>query len=355
MGKWEKWAIVSTGPFQGKPELTMMGIGKSGYVINVRDRAGNVIKHIPAAPGRTGAIVNTGGAGIIANLAMGPTRLGGFLATGSDKRLYHIESNGSQYRWQQTFGPGQFLGTVSSWATLDGYAEILGEGTDHQLAYAFVTPEQDRDNIEQWENFGRPGETDGKKGLNGRPAVVFDGRGLHVLARGQDNHLWHTFGKDSDHQGKRTFDSWTNLGGSLTQVPVAIRTQKGIECLVIGENREPFVNTWDGTRWSGFESMGGQLKGLPAAINVHGSDRTFVFGRGVHDKLWYCQRNGTSWQEWQSLGDGLTGDPAVWEESLSGNGKGLVSCVVLRENGELWLRELQLTRDEYSGRMDRGE
>jgi hypothetical protein len=149
MEQWKDWAKVSAGPYQGKPELTMAGIGESGYVIHVRDRAGNVIKLIPSAPGRTGAIVNMGGAGIIAHLATGPTRMGGFLATGSDNCLYHIESNGSQHRWQKTFGPGRFLGAVFSSATLDGYAEILGEGTDHQLAYACVTPEQDRDNIKR--------------------------------------------------------------------------------------------------------------------------------------------------------------------------------------------------------------
>ena len=349
MQKWEKWARVSTGPYQGKPELARAGIGESGYVIHVRDRAGNVIKLIPAAPGRTGAIVNMGGARSIAHLATGPTPMGGFLATGNDNCLYHIESNGSQHRWQKTFGPGRFLGTVFSWATLDGYAEILGEGTDHQLAYACVAPEQDRDNIKQWENLGQPGEAGGKKGLNGHPAVVFDGRGLHVLVRGQDNHLWHTFGKDNERPGTRSFSRWTNLGGRLTQVPVAVRTQKGIECFVIGENQEPFVNTWDGARWGGFESLGGQLTGLPAALSIHDSNKTLVFGRGAHDKLWYCQRNGTGWQEWQSLGDGLTGDPAVWEESFSGNGGGLISCLVLRQNGELWLRELQLTSGEYSG------
>jgi hypothetical protein len=350
MEQWKDWAKVSAGPYQGKPELTMSGIGESGYVIHVRDRVGNVIKLIPSIPERTGATVNMGGARIIAHLATGPTRRGGFLATGSDNCLYHLESNGSQHRWQKTFGPGRFLGSVFSSATLDGYAEILGEGTDHQLAYACVTPEQDRDNIKQWENLGQPGEAGGKKGLNGPPAVVFDGRGLHVLVRGQDNHLWHTFGKDNEWQGTRSLGRWTNLGGRLIQVPVAIRTQKGIECFVIGENNEPFVNTWDGTRWSGFESLGGQLQGLPAATYIRDGNKTLVFGRGVHDKLWYCQRNGTGWQEWQSLGDELTGDPAAWAESFFGNHEGLISCMVLRQNGELWLRELRLTRDEYSER-----
>jgi hypothetical protein len=347
MGTWHAWTKIATGPYQGKPELTFAGRGESGYVISVRDRAGNVIKHIPATLGRIRTTINTGGAGTISHLAMGPTRMGGFLATGRDKCLYHIESNGSQYRWQKTFGPGKFLGSVHSWTTLNGYAEIFGEGTNHQLAYAYVPPEQDRENIEHWENLGWPGKASGKKGLNGRPAVVYDGRGLHILVRGQDNHLWHAFGNDNHLQEKRAFGGWTNLGGNLLQVPVAIHTRNGIECFVIGENNEVFVYTWNG-RWRGFENLGGQLEGLPAAININGGDSTFVFGRDVQDKLWYRQRNGVVWQEWQSLGEGLTTDPAVWEESLLDKGGGLVSCVVLRQNGELWLREFQLTKDEYS-------
>lgn len=346
MEKWTDWAKVSAGPYQGKPELTMAGIGESEYVIHVRDRAGNVIKLIPTAPGRTRDIVNTGGAGIIAHLATGPTRRGGFLATGSDNCLYHIESNGSQHRWQKTFGPGRFFGAVFSAVTLDGYVEILGEGTNHQLAYAYLTPLQDRDNIRKWESLGQPGEASDRKGLNGPPAVVFDERGLHVFVRGQDNHLWHTFGKGSEWRRARSFGRLTNLGGNLTQAPVAIRTQRGIECFVIDENNELLVNAWDGTQWSGFVSLGGQLQGLPAAIYIHGVDNTLVFGRGAHDELWYCQRNRIGWQEWQSLGEGLTGDPAAWEGGFFDNGEALISCMVLRQNGELWLRELQLTRDE---------
>jgi hypothetical protein len=84
----------SKGPYRGKPTLT--GVGEGGFVIDVRDGAGNVIKYVPATPRSTNAIVNTGGAGLISHLGIGPTRMGGFFATGSDKGLYHIVSNGSQ-------------------------------------------------------------------------------------------------------------------------------------------------------------------------------------------------------------------------------------------------------------------
>lgn len=349
MGKWQAWEKIWDGPYQGTPGLSYPGeLGLGGedtvYAITVRDRAGNVIRRIPPMHGGKESAVNSGGAGIIAHLGI---EAGGYLATGSDKCLYGMDID---YSWRKVGGPGRFLSAVYSSISMDAYAEILGEGTEHQLAYSFVTPEQNQNNtITQWEDLGQPGEPGGKKGLNGRPAVMYDvndARGLHVLVRGQDNHLWHIYGKGREYTEKRSFGSWTNLGGGLTQVPVAISTPDGIECFVVGEKKELLVKTWDGKRWSGFVSLGGQLKGLPAAASVWGSDSTFVFGRGIHDQLWYRRRSGSNWQEWQSVGDQLTSDPAVWAGLTSNNGEGQVSCVVLRRNGELWERSYQFRISE---------
>lgn len=37
-----------------------------------------------------------------------------------------------------------------------------------------------------------------------------------------------------------------------------------------------------------------------------------------------------------------------WERSFFDNGEGLIFCKVLRQNGELRLRELRLARDKFS-------
>jgi LysM repeat protein len=109
------------------------------------------------------------------------------------------------------------------------------------------------------------------------------------------------------------------------------------------------VNTWDGKRWSGFEELGGQLKGLPAAVSIWEGDMTYVFGRGANDKLWYRRRTGTTWQRWQTVGEGLTSSPAAWLGVHNFSGGAFLTCEVLRQNGELWRRSLQLTAREYTG------
>ena len=351
MNKWLEWTKIADGPFQGTPQLSTEGLGASGYVTLVRDMAGNANRVFPAEPDIKKRINNLGGAGIIAGLPGGHTRIGGSYATGSDKCLYRQDYERDQ-TWRKVAGPGRFLSAVYSSVSIDGYAEVFGEGVEHQLAYALVTPEENRQfTIHQWEDLGRPGEAGGMMGVNGRPAILHTGSGVHALVRGQDNHLWHIFRKGANPQMSRTFGPWTNLGGGLSQVPVVSQTGNGLECFVVGEKNELYINSFSGAGWSGFENLGGQVKGLPAALHLPGSGSTYVFVRGVHDQLWYRQRSGKTWQAWQSVGDNLAGEPAVWDEPMIDADGGRLSCVVLRQKGELWSRALQLSADEYSGKQ----
>lgn len=337
MHNWEQWAKISDGPYQGTPKLSPADIVALEFVIDILDQDGNVIKFMPAAPGMTGAIINTGGPGNFTHLPSGF----GIVATGSDQCLYLSDYDGNSFTWTKVAGPGRFLSGVESWASMDGSAEIIGEGLEHQLAYTFLAPGQDRRNIQQWDNLGQPGKPGGPKGIKGRPAPIRDGNGMHVLARGQDNRLWHIFGKSEDPMpGKLSFGSWTSLGGGLSNVPVVSHTANGIECYVVGERKELQAKAWDGRQWGGYQDLGGQLKGLPAPVSVYDSDSTFVFARGVNDELWYRHRTGGDWQSWQKMGDGITGDPAVWGAR---NGDDItITCVVLRERGELWQRVLRI-------------
>jgi len=361
MANWQEWQKVSDGPYQGRPELLMMGLGMAGYAIEVRDTDGNFVHIVPAVSGTTGDIVNLGGAGLIAHLPAGNRgMMRNFVGTGKDKRLYIMENdpkNGRPIGWRQIEGPGQFLGAVFSQASMDGTMEILGEGLDHQLAYASLTLEQrEQNNIAHWDNLGQPGLPGGKMGMNGSPAVIRDRMGnMHVLAQGQDNHLWHLIGKMSTTSNKPTFGKWKNLGGGITRIPVLNHTSNGFDCFVVGEQKEVQVNSWNGKKWSGFFNLEGQLKGLPAAISPIDPESPFVFGRGVHNKLWYRQRKGSSWTAWESIGEGIDGDPGLIAEPLvdSSTGTrlgGTISCFVLRHKGELWQRTLKLNAADYQGK-----
>jgi LysM repeat protein len=349
MGTWKKWQQVESGPFQGKPEFYWHGqIGGESFSFMVRDGAGNMLAFVPAVPGATGGLINWGGAGIIAHLPppAGPYAM---VVRGLDNGLYALDfENG---KWLKYSGPGRLLSDAAFLGSHDGSQQILGEGIDHQLAYCYISnDERPRLEANNWQDLGRPGESGGKKGINGRPAVVRGMDGIHVFVRGQDNHLWHIskgYGAPPGQLPK--FGNWTNLGGRLTSVPVAIfsgNMNDKIECFVIGEDNALWTITGDGQNWTDFQNLGGQLKGLPTAANTFTGDSTFVFGRGVHDKLWYRRRNGTAWQRWQSLDGQLTSDPAVILERTIYGGARLI-CMALGQKGALWERVYQITRGEY--------
>lgn len=349
MAKWGAWTERSADPYQGTPVLSTVG-GDGSFQIMIQDVPGDVILHLPAGTGAPRSVVNTGGAGVIAHLPYGPAGTGGFVATGNDRRLYRARTDSRGHVWLQIRGRGRFFGPVYSAVDLDGAAEILGEDSRHQLAYAYLAPGQRRDEIKQWTDLGKPGEPGGRQGMKGRPAVAAVGERLHVLVRGHDNHLWHLSGSvppNRERLSKKSFGRWTNLGGALSQVPVVLPTPDGLDCFVVGDEGALAVNRLDGAEWSGFSPLGGQLNGVPAAIHVPGRDLTFVFGRDVGDHLWYRQRRGNRWLRSFSAGDGLTGDPALWTATTPGGGATL-TCVVLRAGGALWQRTLTFSAGDRS-------
>lgn len=363
MGTWTKWERVLAGSFQGKPELNWDftdGLGAYPSVMfSLRDSAGNMISHYPAVPGRSAATRNRGGAGVIAHLPVG--ELYGYVVRGFDNGIYYYDygSQGDSSgggAWRKMSGPGRLLSDAVLIGSFAGTREILGEGTEHQLAYCFMT-NTDRQNKEatNWQDLDQPGESGGKKGINGRPAVVTANQDLHVFVRGQDNHLWHISGKyPNDPHKAPTFGKWINLGGGLTSAPVAINSgsmNNTMECFVTGANNSLWTIGGDGKKWSKFQNLGGQIKGLPTAVNTFTGDSTFVFGRGVHDKLWYRRRDGAKWKRWQSLDGQLTGDPELFL-SPTNNGGANLTCMVLGKNGELWQRIYRLAKAEYTGAPD---
>lgn len=342
MSNWSAWVELSNGPYQGQPELASAGLGASGFLLDIQDSAGNVVRLVPAQPGQSGGFINTGGAGVIDHLPTGGGAMGGVLAVGNDRCLYRRDYDPQRgYAWRILAGPGRFLSPGVSWPVFTGAVEVLGEGTEHQLAYAYL-PKDRQDEITAWVDVGRPGEPGGAQGINGRPAVARDAGGVHVFARGQDNHLWHIYGTDADNG--RSFGRWHNLGGGLTDVPVAIHSQSGIDCFVLGENRALFVNSWDGARWSGFQAVGGQLQGIPAATSfmIGNKRHTMVIGRGADNHLKYRDRVDGHWQAWQSAGGGLKHAPAIWSETRDSGNAVTVTCLVVGEDGGLWQRERHL-------------
>jgi hypothetical protein len=66
---------------------------------------------------------------------------------------------------------------------------------------------------------------------------------------------------------------------------------------------------WDGTRWSGWESLGGALTSGPG-VSSSGAGRLDVFVLGPGSALFRRSWTGSSWTDWQSLGGQWTSGPA---------------------------------------------
>jgi LysM repeat protein len=348
MARWKKWTKLAAGPYQGTPQLGSAGLGASGYTVVIREKE-NVVRFTPEFNGQPSYTMKIRGAEAIAQMPEGHWYMGGFLATGKDGCLYTVDyKDNNQSHWKKMGGPGRFLSAVYSLSAMDGSAEVFGEGIEHQLAYGHIDANQrQKQEITDWSNLGQPGIAGGKKGINGRPAIAQTRDQLHIFVRGQDNHLWQISAKNNWPE-KLSFGRWNNLGGGLSAAPVVVTDGEQIECFVLGEKNELFVNTWDDGKWSGFNSLGGQLKGLPRPLRLMDQDTTFIFGRGVQNQLWYRRRSGQSWTRWQAIGEDLGSDPAVWEESYNAAG-GTISCVVRRQDGALWERTLALTEKEHKG------
>jgi hypothetical protein len=62
-----------------------------------------------------------------------------------------------------------------------------------------------------------------------------------------------------------------------------------LEVFARGQNNELLLRTWDGTRWSGWQSLGGVITSDPAAVSW-GGNRLDVFAKGQNEHLWHIWR-----------------------------------------------------------------
>ncbi len=80
---------------------------------------------------------------------------------------------------------------------------------------------------------------------------------------------------------------------------------------LLGMDNALWMNSWTGTEWTGWSSLGGTLTSDPAAV-VYGPERIAVFARGTDNALWVTVNNGSGWLSgWGSLGGILTSAPAA--------------------------------------------
>jgi spore germination protein YaaH len=136
------------------------------------------------------------------------------------------------------------------------------------------------------------------------PAVAAGTNRLDVFILGADNAAWQQTWNGTQWLG------WQSLGGIATSGPAAVAPAAGrLDMFVRGSDKALWHRWWNGTAWQPWESIGGNLTSGPDAASWSAT-RMDVFARGSDNALWHRSWNGTGWLAWESLGGVLASDPA---------------------------------------------
>jgi len=117
---------------------------------------------------------------------------------------------------------------------------------------------------------------------------------LTVFAKGGDSALWY-----------RQFDGtlwsgWQSLGGSVNNLS-ATSSGNSIYAFVRGGDGGLWDIKWDGSSWNNWQSLGGSVTNIDSIS----PDSVYAFVRGADGGLWYRKWDGSSWGSWQSLGGSI--------------------------------------------------
>jgi hypothetical protein len=107
--------------------------------------------------------------------------------------------------------------------------------------------------------------------------------------------------------------NWQSLGGGVTAKPaVAAWSPNRLDAFVRGTDGQLWHKWWTGTRWSGWESLGGQLAaGSGPAVAAWSPGRLDVFVEGTDHQLWHRWFDSAGWHAWEGLGGTLASGPAA--------------------------------------------
>ena len=106
------------------------------------------------------------------------------------------------------------------------------------------------------------------------------------------------------------------------------------ELFAIHDDGEPRDRYWEGTSWHEWESLGAGLSGQPAAA-ARGADRIDVLAFGADGRLRHRWWDGRRWVDWEIVPDAPAGDAV----SCAWSGDRL-DVFVAKRGGALWYRAL---------------
>ena len=176
---------------------------------------------------------------------------------------------------------------------------VFGRGADGALWYQRVTATT----ASGWNTLGGF--------FNGTPTTAMgDGDDvLNVFVRGGDDALWH---RSIEGTGP-AFTEWESFGGTMIEDPASATIDDAVATVVVvGTDGALWTGQLTTTGWSGWTSLGGQVKSYPWMVG-DGEDG-YAFAIGLDDAMWFNRRTSSgSWTGWQSLGGQLISGPGGYE------------------------------------------
>ncbi len=147
-------------------------------------------------------------------------------------------------------------------------------------------------------------------GVDDDPSVAAQGTGdMRLFVRGRDGALWTRSWNGS------TWSSWSSLGGQLTSGPTAMARPGGIYDVfgrgTDGAIHQRFFTPQGG--WSGWISLGGGFLSGPGATYRQGSGEVDVVAVGLDSQLYHAFWSPTTgaWSGWEALGCCVKSAPSV--------------------------------------------
>lgn len=161
---------------------------------------------------------------------------------------------------------------------------------------------------------------------------------IHCFARFADNTLRHKWWDGSAWQG------WENLGApgapgefaAIMDQPTCIsKVVNRIDCFVRNTNSDLRWKLWNGpgTLWSGWAAVGGSGGGdmEPASCLSRRAGSIDCFSRSRTSAMFYTKFDGTVWSSWEYLGGQLMARP-----SCVSRAENKIECLARHRDGRMW-------------------
>ena len=242
-------------------------------------------------------------------------------AEGADNALYWKHWDGTTWSTSTSLG-GNLTSSPAATSPSNGVIDVFARGSDGALWSKNTT--NGGTSWTSWHSLS------GQLASGTGPAACAqNANSLDVFVQGTGNALWH-----KSLQGS-TWSAWESLGGNLTSSPAATSPSNGvIDVFARGTDGALWSKntTNGGTSWTSWHSLSGQLaSGTGPAACAQNANSLDVFVQGTGNALWHKSLQGSTWSAWGSLGGNLTSSPAATSPS-----NGVIDVFARGSDGALW-------------------